>query len=125
MASRDTEKEANQLKQTILKDFPELTIIIDHQEGEGPVFPGAVEAQGLVVSRWEGETPYVKWEKWHVRELVTCQCGQQWATDAIGEGNMFCTDCLEAMRDPRTDIQVREDTAREMARDLHREWWCQ
>ncbi len=126
MASRDTEKEANELRAKINKDYPGLTIVIDHQEGESAVFLGAVEAQGLTVSRWEGETPYVKWQKWHVRELTMCrECNKQWETDAIGENNCLCSDCLEAMRDPRTDAQVREDTANEIARDLHREWWCQ
>jgi hypothetical protein len=126
MASRDTEEEAVELKAKTEKDFPDLKIVIDHQEGEGPVFPGAIEAQNLTVSRWEGETPYVKWEKWHVRELVTCrECSNQWSTDAIGEDSTICIDCLRIARDSRTDAQVREDTANEMARDLHREWWCQ
>jgi hypothetical protein len=126
MATRDTEKEANELKAKISKDFPDLSIVIDHQEGESAVFPGAIEAQGLTVSRWKEDTPYVKWEKWHIREMATCRkCGQEWPTDAIGEYNAICRDCSLALRDPRTDAEVREDSADEIARSLHREWWCQ
>lgn len=128
MASRDTEKEAIELKAKIEKDFPDLNITLDHSEGESAVFPGAVKVQKLTVSRWDKETPYAKWEKWFVRELVICRCGKEWKTDAIGENNSTCSECAEALRtarDPRTDAQVRADTHAELARDLHLEWWCQ
>ena len=129
MASRDTLNEAKELKKSIKVRFPGLKIIIDHQIGESAVFPGAIEAQGLTVSRWDGETPYVQWEKWHIREEAICrECETTWLTDAIGENNCICSGCMEAARiarDPRTDEQVRDDTAAEITRDLHREWWCQ
>ena len=129
MATRSTLAEIKKLEKKMKKDNPGLTFAVDHNVGESPVFPGAIEAQGLTVSRWDGETPYVKWEEWEITELVTCQkCGKDWKSRAIGEINGLCFECskkLNSARDPRTDSQVRADTADEIARDLHREWWCQ
>lgn len=128
MASRNTLAEIKELEKMMKKAYPNSNFVIDHEEGEGPVYPGAVEAQGLTVLRWEGETPIVAWETWEIHELVTCpDCQKEWRNSDIGNAS-FCFDCLEAMRvarDPRTDAQVRADTSNELAHSLHREGWYQ
>ena len=130
MASRETLSEIQALEKNFKQSYPNLTFVIDHEKGECPMYPGAIEAQGLhnKVVRWDGDTPIVRWERWDIHELVTCpECGEEWRNKAIGSGSL-CSGCLENMRisrDPRTDAEVRADTANEIARDLHRERWCQ
>lgn len=129
MATRETEKDIRLLEAQIKNNHPGISLVIDHTHGETAVYPGAIKAQGLTVSRWDGETPYVKWEQWEITELVTCpHCGEDWKSSAIGELNGWCFPCKEELnkaRDPRTDDEVRADTANKLARDLHRERWCQ
>lgn len=105
MASRKTLAEIKEVEKQMKKNYPDLTFVIDHSQGESRIFPGAIEAQSLQddVVRWEEndqgvQVPVIRWEIYEIHELVTCpECGNEWKNKAIGGGSL-CFDCLEAIR---------------------------
>lgn len=99
MATRKTRQEIETLKAQLAAVFPNMKINIEHTTGEREVHPLAVEAQNLIVTRWEDEKPIVKWEQYELTELVTCpNCGDEWKNAAIGEDVSLCHNCKEAQK---------------------------
>lgn len=135
MASRNTLSDAQALKERFEKNHPILTFSIDHSQGETEMYPGAIEAQGLQddVIRWEineagKNVPIVRWQRYEVSEVVICpECNKEWHNNDIGQ-QLLCPSCISAFvkdRDPRSDAQVRADTATRLAASEAREDWYQ
>jgi hypothetical protein len=134
MAKRDTLQEAIELKEKFEKNHPGAVFVINKHVSEGPIFPGAIEAQGLQdkVLRWEKqpdgrEFPIVRVESYEVLEQKTCSsCGKHFQSAAVGEFVGLCYDCSQSAsnrRDPRSNEQVQADTAAWLARSQAAEDW--
>jgi len=124
MATRDTLKEAQELKSQLEQEFPNAKIIIEDQSSEIQMGRMIAEMKGFEIIEDDGGIRVtVKETRYEVLEVRKCGCGIEFTTAAIGEysANDECQDC----REKRIDRQRQEldvGVARESARVKRMNW---
>lgn len=117
MASRNTLKEAKELKAQFEQDYPGIKIVISDKSSERRVGRRVAESKGFEIIEDSGVIMVtVKEMRFEIMEMRGCECGDEYATAAIGEVDSGkCQKCSEtqavAMR-AKADQQNIEFAAR-------------